>query len=215
MKRSQARRSDGSLHPTSLHGGTIPLAWLAMVLSAAGLLWAGCSVQKHYKILSFFFDGVPNPNALPVTGGSGDREGMLASPTYSVHKPFSEDQCDECHRSRARLGTADSRVCLNCHQDVPSQHSHMHGPVVAVACLWCHTAHESALAALLKAEAQKVCAQCHEPAMLSTEREPAHADASRSCLECHTGHGGESRYFLRAVTGGGGGGTRRSGRPRE
>ena len=43
-------------------GGLRRLAILALALMPA-TLWLGCSVEKNYKILSFFFDGVPDPNA--------------------------------------------------------------------------------------------------------------------------------------------------------
>jgi predicted CXXCH cytochrome family protein len=73
----------------------------------------------------------------------------------------------------------------------------MHGPVVAAACLWCHAPHESAFSALLKDEPRNVCIGCHDQGLLGTERVPAHADESRSCLDCHYGHGGTRQYFIR------------------
>jgi len=173
-----------------------PAVWLAALILFAGLLWAGCSVQKNYRLLSFFFDGVPNPNALPAAASAGDGTTMRTSPTYVAHRPFTEERCDECHGGRLRPGVDDSGMCLKCHADVPNKHPVMHGPVAVVACLWCHVPHESAFASLLKADARQVCAQCHEPGMLGTDTVPAHADGSRSCLECHSGHGGDARFFL-------------------
>ena len=52
---------------------------------------------------------------------------------------------------------------------------------------------------LLKAPAREVCSQCHAPSTLSSERVPAHMQSDRSCLECHQGHGGKERFFLRAT----------------
>ncbi|MEI6568379.1 MAG: hypothetical protein WCR20_17000, partial [Verrucomicrobiota bacterium] len=39
-------------------------AWRPALALLAGIgLWAGCASEKHYKLLSFFFDGVPSPGA--------------------------------------------------------------------------------------------------------------------------------------------------------
>lgn len=179
----------------------------ARALVAAGLaalsaaaVWSGCTVTaKNYKVLKFFFDGVPDPNA-PIAGGPGaPADAMRRSVTYVAHKPYAEDQCDACHASRFRLTRNNSDICLKCHAGVPAQFPQMHGPVAAAACLWCHSPHESAYASLLLDRDRKVCGQCHSPAMLSAVKTPEHADESRSCLECHFGHGGDARNFLRPV----------------
>lgn len=171
--------------------------WLVAVVSGMAAAWAGCSVEKNYKLLSFFFDGVPDPNAPMATVGPLANLGLRQSPTYTIHKPFAEDACVECHGARFRMEPPGLDVCMKCHADVTTRHERMHGPVVAQACLWCHNPHESAYAALLKNEPRQVCTQCHEPALLNVNRVPAHADARRSCLDCHTGHGGASKFFLR------------------
>jgi predicted CXXCH cytochrome family protein len=175
-------------------------------LYAAGLAiaatWGGCSVQKHYKTLSLFFDGVPNPDAQGQLTAAERLAGMRSSPTYAAHQPYAQEQCSECHGASFELTAADSGVCLKCHEHAPQEHREMHGPVAAVACLWCHEPHESAHPALLKAEPNQVCGQCHLARMLDTRRVPEHADGARSCLECHSGHGGERRFFLRAGAGG-------------
>ena len=176
-------------------------ARIAGALVVAGALgvcgWAGCSIEKDYDTLSFFFDGVPEPRAKGPGGGPATLADLRDSPTYSAHKPFKEDRCDDCHGGRFRLSRKDSSVCMKCHDKIPSSQERMHGPVAAEACLWCHTPHESAYAHLLKNEPRTVCSECHDTAQLDAERVPAHADASRSCVECHFGHGGTQRFFLR------------------
>lgn len=170
-----------------------------VVALAAATVWLGCSVEKNYKTLSFFFDGVPDPNA-PAGRPGSQQAGEIdikQSPTYSIHRPFKDDACAECHGSRLRLSRDDSTVCLKCHAVKTTEHAKMHGPVAAGACLWCHTSHESAYPSLLKDQDRRVCLQCHEPGLLNSSRTPAHADAARGCLECHFGHGGERPLFLR------------------
>lgn len=163
------------------------------------LAWTGCTVtESNYKMLSYFFDGVPDPNApVPIDGGTLV-DAIRRSPTYTVHKPYEADACAECHSSRFRLTRNDSPVCLKCHADQVSSHPRMHGPVAAGACLWCHSPHDSAYAHLLRDRDRPLCMQCHEQGLLSTATVPAHADASRGCLECHAGHGGAAALFLRA-----------------
>lgn len=165
----------------------------------ASLLWSGCTVTaENYPLLSMFFDGVPDPNA-PMGGTDGGKTqvDIRRSPTYTIHKPYAEDKCAECHSSRFRLGRDNSSICLKCHEPVTSEHPRMHGPVAAGACLWCHIPHESAYAHLLRDLSRPVCTQCHVEGLLSSETVPAHADAARECLECHFGHGGDNAKFLR------------------
>lgn len=169
-------------------------AMLVCALSAG--VWSGCTVTKsNYKLLSTFFDGVPDPDAVMGTDGSGGA-GSVKLPSLSTHPPYIKEQCGDCHNTGARLNRNSSKLCLQCHEKVPTEHERMHGPVAAVACLWCHSPHESPQKHLLRDVDQKVCAQCHTPALLDAQREPAHADAARSCLECHTGHGGPKPFQL-------------------
>lgn len=175
--------------------------WISGGVTAGVLAVVGCSVDKHYEVLSFFFDGVPDPNkkaeGQSITGARA--VDIRESPTYSVHKPYAENQCNECHSSRLRLSKSDSSVCLKCHAGTTTEHAVMHGPVAVGACLWCHEPHESANASLLQRPGRGVCVTCHEAGLLNATRVAAHADDSRSCLECHFGHGGERAYFLREV----------------
>lgn len=170
-----------------------------MLAGAAAAAWSGCSVKKHYRLLSFFFDGVPDPNAprMSVLPGSSVPGNLRDSPTYSVHPPFAEEKCGDCHVSRFAIEAMDASVCLKCHPGAAKEYPHMHGPVAATACLWCHAPHESAYSHLFKGEARRVCTECHDSSLLSTDRVPAHADPARDCLGCHGGHGGMDRFFLK------------------
>ncbi len=185
--------------PRRSRGALGRAAGVLLCLCAAGA-WVGCSVERNYKVLTFFFDGVPDPNAPKPAADSpaGLQLDIRQSPSYSIHRPYADDQCSECHADRqVRIGGRDSTVCLKCHKETLPVHAVTHGPVDANACLWCHVPHESAYAVLFKAPARDVCSQCHTPEMLVSARVPEHADAGRSCLECHFGHGGEQRYFLK------------------
>lgn len=180
--------------------GVAGVALLLGALAVAVVL--GCSVEKHHKTLSLFFDGVPDPGAVQEVRAGVVTPDVRKSPTYSAHKPWAEEKCEECHARMVQSGSRDSRVCLKCHADTPAQHANMHGPVAVRACLWCHNPHESAYAHLLKAPARDVCSQCHVAATLPSERVPEHAMPDRACTDCHSGHGGPQRFFLRTPRGG-------------
>lgn len=193
----------GTRASTRRSAGRLGRAWPALLACAAtGVLAWSCSVRDHYETLSFFFDGVPDPNA-PLQGRKGlVAVNLKASPTYSVHQPFKEDQCAACHTESFEITGQDSGLCIKCHEPVTRQHPRMHGPVAVGACLWCHLPHESAEAHLFKGPSRQVCTQCHEPGLLSSDRIPEHADLAKGCLECHFAHGSGAPFFLRPSAGG-------------
>jgi predicted CXXCH cytochrome family protein len=164
------------------------------LLAVAFGVWVGCTVTpENYEFLSLMFDGVPDPNA-PI-GSPGTP--ITQSPTYTIHQPVVEGKCVDCHGRRFNMTAVDASVCLECHETVTEAQPLMHGPVAAMACLWCHTPHESPYASLLKQPPRELCSTCHTSDMLGTAKTPEHKpDSVVSCLECHSGHGGTSRYFL-------------------
>jgi predicted CXXCH cytochrome family protein len=174
-----------------------PRSACAIVLLLA-VIWLGCSVEKHYKLLSFFFDGVPDP-ALVAAGRTELERVRAAGGTIYAHEPYAQERCDECHRDSrgSMLIKVPPTVCGNCHTGVGEQHRFVHGPVAAGACLWCHAPHESTTKSLLRASAVQLCSQCHSQT-LGTQRStiPEHSDPERNCLDCHYGHGGSDRFFL-------------------
>lgn len=168
----------------------------ASVCLLALSVWQGCAVTpENYATLSKWFDGVPDPNA--PKGRARQREGDTRTRlSVFTHRPFEEEKCNECHDGSQVLSKNSSDICMKCHEKVPTAHARTHGPVAAVACLWCHHPHDSTKPYLMRDDARKVCVQCHEAGGLDGTREPAHADESRSCLECHSGHGGPKPYLL-------------------
>jgi predicted CXXCH cytochrome family protein len=178
---------------------TRPLAALTMVVGLL-LVWVGCSVEKHYALLSMFFDGVPDP-ALIRQGATAVEIARRTGGVIYTHEPYRREQCGDCHTSSVGMMLAEvkSSVCVNCHQDVRDAYPHMHGPVAAEACLWCHAPHESTVETLLRVPSQQLCQQCHGMSLGRRRAEiPEHRDPERNCLDCHSGHGGETRAYLRA-----------------
>lgn len=180
-------------------GAPVTALLIAAVFGLALWPWMGCSVQRDYKLLSFFFDGVPDPNAPAMLEDSDLPAGSAPRQVAFVHKPYAENKCDVCHgRASGRyeeFTKADMAVCTTCHEGVRTQFTHMHGPVAVGECNLCHVPHESSVPALLLDTAPAVCVRCHVPELLSSQ--PADHLTSRNCLECHVGHGSPKRGLLR------------------
>jgi len=174
---------------------------IAVCLSVA-FLTLGCSVRKNYKTLSFFFDGVPDPNA-PIAVAAGPT-GMTTSNGLPVqmkmyrHKPYAEGKCDACHLAdKKHLVTVKAELCVKCHAPATTQYATMHAPVAVGQCLWCHEPHESDSPKLLKTTAPQLCLQCHDQALLPSDVK-AHLADKANCLFCHVGHGGSKPSLLLA-----------------
>jgi len=184
--------------------GRAAIALLLLVMPALVLL--GCSTQKNYKVLSFFFDGVPDPNApQPVlvsqTSGNGPgASGPVEARKYQ-HQPYAEKKCAACHTADQKHLTSLSapELCLKCHTNVVNRYAVMHGPVSVGQCLWCHEAHASNQEHLLKSTGAELCLQCHDRHLLPDDT-PGHRAEEAICLDCHTGHGSDQPSLLRAQT---------------
>lgn len=178
---------------------------LALCCAVIGLA-VGCNPKKHYKLLSFFFDGVPDPNAparSTARAGRNTADKPERPVIFSTHKPFEEENCKACHKGdptdiKSLLTTTDSTICMDCHQPLVQKFPVMHGPVAAKACLWCHAPHTSSEPLLLRAATPDLCMQCHDRQLLG-DKPPDHQDAKADCLSCHFGHGADKRFFLKPV----------------
>ncbi len=182
-------------------------AIVAVAVGCAVGLVTGCNQQSRYRMLTFFFDGVPDPNAPKVEQAGGRpaaNPGGPSGPTVilaSIHKPYKEEKCDGCHTAAGadiHASALDSRTCMGCHENVPLAYPVMHGPVASKACLWCHTPHQSEHPHLLRTKGTALCLQCHDLEVLSLASE-GHKPNGPDCLSCHDAHGGQKRYMLKPV----------------
>ena len=174
-----------------------------LILSAAliATLLAGCTAEKRYKVLSIFFDGVPDPNAPFAQIDEVDATGKPVIRAASfAHKPYADGKCDACHGSASgstfeSFQKLDDSVCAKCHDKIPHEYPRMHGPVALGQCSLCHVPHESSVQYLLKDNAPTVCTTCHLKELLPASP-PEHL-TERNCLDCHSGHGGTARALLK------------------
>lgn len=183
-------------------GRTMALAGLVYCILI--VIFSGCKVtENNYKTLSFFFDGVPDPNAPPTTGPSENGSilgtGGGGKVVAFVHKPYAENKCDACHGSTAKqyedFQKPSPTICVTCHQKELNKFPIMHGPVAVGECLLCHAPHESSIPGMLNKPSPQVCVQCHIPELLP--RNPPEHLSDQSCLDCHYAHGGDKHGFLR------------------
>jgi len=170
-----------------------------LLISCLCAFWVGCTPQKRYQTLSFFFDGVPDPSKpVDLNASSAAQLNPGRAPLAHQHKPFAQGNCTACHGpDKKKIDIARvTEACSSCHQDVAHQYPVMHGPVATGECLWCHLPHESAEPNLLITSSQKLCIQCHDSKALPPNP-PEHLDTERNCLDCHFGHGGPTDKYLK------------------
>jgi predicted CXXCH cytochrome family protein len=187
------------------------------ILVLAGiLLLCACTPEKKYRVLSFFFDGVPNPagesklsdnsteteKTIAAEVGEMRRRAQLAKgeadkEVYkSQHPPYVKRKCSSCHdkTSRNMLTASKAKLCFNCHSRSKFKGQYVHGPVAGGACLMCHLPHNSKLSYLLSKSTPALCLQCHEKECFPARE---HTDGVTDCLKCHLPHVGEDPMFLR------------------
>ncbi|MCC6680321.1 MAG: hypothetical protein IT445_05400 [Phycisphaeraceae bacterium] len=182
---------------------------LTLALGGTGLLLYGCSEPQRYRVLSFFFDGVPRPGSVP---GSGDslleqREQSLAravaeeaKPVTWYHKPYIDRQCFDCHDREGTYQAPQSGAltCRRCHEGYfkIEPYDWVHGPVNNGNCSLCHQAHKSPHEGLLTDAQPQLCFNCHDPGFIRTD--PLHATLGDDpqCSDCHDPHAAGNRLLL-------------------
>jgi predicted CXXCH cytochrome family protein len=145
------------------------------------------SPEKRYKVLTVFFDGVPEPGSRQEENETKvkDQSQTDKSPEQKIviqirssHPDYAERNCDNCHdRSSSNFLRARSdRICFECHDEDEFKGDFIHGPAAVSDCLTCHMPHESQYDKLLIAESQGICLYCHEASDVALN--PAHSGLS-------------------------------------
>lgn len=181
----------------------------ALFIIALSVYFSGCSSAKHYKVLSFFFDGVPNPAEVAaihkLDSISRKDSASLANalkvenlPKGSIHPPYQEKDCASCHdqSSMGKFTEMQPMLCYQCHEDFSTKYKALHGPVGGGQCTACHSPHLSENVSLLKRTNQSLCLYCHDQKQVLAF-EPHQDIGDTSCTECHNPHGGDDKYILR------------------
>jgi predicted CXXCH cytochrome family protein len=171
------------------------------------VLATGCDEVTKYRVLSFFFDGVPPPPGMVVANnakqpGTGPSTGPASKPreeaVASIHAPFAGHQCMACHSSESSFQAATGvEACGKCH---PSYYENKpddwtHGPVAVGRCSMCHKGHKSQYPGLLVKPQPELCFGCHQSVQVLSR--PYHAQAARvPCSQCHDPHSAGNRLLL-------------------
>lgn len=176
--------------------------------AASGIFFAlfvflSCSPTTRFRTLSFFFDGVPDPNrvvfvdTVAVDTTANPLEFNRPKEQFFFHPPYQERNCGLCHDLRAsqRLVESQLELCYQCHDDFAKSFKVLHGPVEAGFCTACHNPHRTKIKKLLKREGQELCLYCHS--LQDVKKNEVHEEIDDvDCTECHNPHGGEDRTFL-------------------
>ena len=187
-----------------------PGAWLLAILALA--VGQSCTQTERYRVLTFFFEGVPDPNAptaeelaLAEEQGADVQDPLSLARRRSglekiLHPPFEERRCAECHNmyQGGKVKTPPGGLCLSCHEGFLEERLFVHGPAAVNACLRCHFPHESTRPYLLVDDALALCLACHdENDLAGTEYHEDFGETPDGCVRCHDPHGGDNNLFLR------------------
>lgn len=171
------------------------------ILLTSGILAAllcGCAdPMARYKVLSFFFDGVPNPQEEEAKAALLEKrtEEKKKRPTFTEHGPFAAKECQACHmRDTNRLVAPIEELCFRCHK-IDLKKGWTHGPVASGGCRVCHNPHSSGYPFLLIAKPSEFCFYCHKEKDVSQIE--AHRGATAECTTCHDAHSADNKFLLK------------------
>jgi len=175
-------------------------SFLAIILFAAFLY--GCESTESYKVLSFFFDGVPNPEEIKAAQMKKQaaeelkRSGLSGPKTSYKHGPYAARMCDSCHKTEQSnlMSSSLKDICSKCHQ-FGTNKKYVHGPFAVGDCLMCHDPHDSKYEFLLIAAPEKLCFNCHDEKAI-TESD-LHSGTDMKCISCHDPHMSDEEYMLK------------------
>lgn len=176
------------------------------LMALAGVILSCSTSRSNYKVLSAFFDGVPNPDVVDsIRRADSIRQAQVEdrmAPTVKTidaffHPPYREKECGVCH-DEGQMGKLNEQLpalCYNCHEDFNDRYAFVHGPVSAGYCTQCHSPHMSKNEHLVIRKGQELCLHCHNER--DVFKNEAHFDLEgANCTDCHNPHGGDDRYIF-------------------
>jgi predicted CXXCH cytochrome family protein len=198
--------------PSLRHSARRLVPCILCVLCMLGML-CGCSDLTRHKVLTTIFDGVPSmPPADQycaeylqdyLVKERDEREGkgkvVVSAGASSIHQPYGEKRCDDCHDKTTESGfvvKTKTELCFVCHTNF-IKGAYVHGPVAVGDCLACHDPHTSALPHLLKVAAADICAGCHREPRQAVSLHDMTVSHGLVCVNCHNPHFGDVPFFLK------------------
>lgn len=186
---------------------TISMSVGLLLLTSLAALVTSCDPAARYEAMTFFFDGVDQPELdRPVDVLVDTNSLALAQesqgPIWYVHEPRKD--CTNCHDTarqsrssgQAYLVAPVPQLCYDCHDDRTVSARYVHGPVAVGQCLQCHDHHKSRVEHLLKGPVPELCYLCHDADAIQAI--PAHFVTELSaCTDCHDPHVSGERPLLK------------------
>ena len=173
---------------------------------------AGCDPINRHKVLSTVFDGVPTlppPEQICTEYAdkkvselrdelAGKKAVVGAAEEESVHAPYGDKKCNDCHDKSKDSGLIrpPEQLCFMCHKGF-FKGPYLHGPAAVGDCLACHVPHNSPDGPLLKTSRKVICATCHREPRAALSLHEKVADRKLLCIDCHDPHYGNSQFFLK------------------
>ncbi len=187
----------------------------------ACLVWSasGCDPVTRHKVLVSVLDGYPSLPPVEelcreheeLTKASGlkkETTGEVVLPATdqnSVHSPYEEKRCNDCHRENKGEGGGDEEgllvkpreeLCFVCHKNIIAK-PFQHGPAAVGDCLACHLPHDSKYPALLSVSKDALCKKCHMERRKAARMHEQFVEKDMACVSCHDPHAGNTSYFLK------------------
>jgi predicted CXXCH cytochrome family protein len=184
--------------------------WTAIAALTLGLVvqGVGCATpEDRHRLLTIFFDGVPplypeEPARVLEDPEEGETPQVARTEAVnlsaSVHGPYAEKECDQCHATRYsnRLKAEKEELCWTCHDREDFAGEVVHGPFAAGFCVGCHKPHRSEHEYLLVSDRADLCVECHEQYDMAAI--PEHSSGEdRLCQSCHDPHAAARKFMLK------------------
>lgn len=179
----------------------------AVVSLVASVALLACNEDNRYRVLNFFFDGVPKPGEKKPVGYAVDTSANFPEDPEAQkpkrierypHTPYRTGDCGGCHDNMTGqlVALPEEGLCLLCHRGLTADLRYVHGPVAVNACTYCHDPHGSLYPGVLLDEPTKLCLKCHTQGDLGAGAHHERLDIT-ACTDCHGAHGGADPFFLR------------------
>jgi len=153
----------------------------ALLLIATCLAVGGCAAEQRYRVLAFFFDGVPRPGEVQApadeSAAAGDKKPAAEAAVLQVysHGPYASKNCTACHL--ASPGGPSMYI--------PGQKA---------------GSRQAAFGTKIRLPVTELCRDCHVPFRLAElgRRFPfVHGPvAAGACVRCHSPHQTQSPFMV-------------------
>jgi predicted CXXCH cytochrome family protein len=179
---------------------------LLLMFLLMGVVLHSCVTKSNYRALSYFFDGVPNPDSTSVQKldisaviDPGNTNIVINTQSSgSVHPPYADRDCSMCHDrdKQNKLISNMPDICYMCHDNFSDGNKTVHGPVAGGNCTQCHDPHKSKYKKMLLDNSQELCFKCHQKEDVMNNL--IHSDIdSMVCWNCHDPHSSTDKLLLK------------------